>query len=64
MVLWTRGLSSGVTFLCGSYIIYGTVERHAVSHQNMNSTTGSVYTEDIFAFEVQSKSVKSTVYSA
>ena len=67
MVLKTRGLGTGATYMRGSYVAEprllapGFVNALCYSSQSMNSTTGSEYTENtyihlklIFAFAAQS----------
>ena len=66
MVLKTRGLGTGATFMRGSYVpeprlLAWLRERTVLLSQSMNSTTGSEYTENtyihlklIFAFAAQS----------
>ena len=52
MVLKTRGLGTGATFLRGSYVaeprLLAWLRERTVSSQSMNSTTGSEYTTNIY----------------
>ena len=65
MVLKTRGLGTGATFMRGNYVaeprLLAWLRERTVLGQSMNSTTGSEYTENtyihlklIFAFAAQS----------
>ena len=62
MVLKTRGLGTGATFMRGSYVVEPRLLAwlHECTGQSMNSTTGSEYIENfldlklIFAFAAQS----------